>query len=57
VATTRILSRDKALGHKQETFDCLSTARYLQSAAATKNGFSADEATLLQRWESLVGNA
>jgi tetratricopeptide (TPR) repeat protein len=45
------------LGRNSEAFDCLSAARYLQSAAATKNGAPVGEADLLGRWESLVGNA
>src|SRR5438067_1422346 len=36
------------LGRKQEAFDCLSTARYLQNATATKNGSSGDQAGLFQ---------
>lgn len=45
------------LGRKREAFDCLSAARYLQSAAATKNGSTIDDVSLFERWESLVGNA
>jgi len=45
------------LGRKREAFDCLSAARYLQSAAATKNGSATDDASLFERWESMVGNA
>jgi len=45
------------LGRKQEAFDCLSAARYLQSAAATKSSASDDKQSVLQRWESLVGTA
>jgi len=45
------------MGRKREAFDCLSVARYLQSAASTKNGSAADEASLFDRWESLVGDA
>ncbi len=44
------------LGRKQEAFDCLSVARYLQNATPQKNGAALDEAGLLERWESLVGN-
>jgi tetratricopeptide (TPR) repeat protein len=44
------------LGRKREAFDCLSVARYLQSATATKNGSASEEVSLFDRWESLAGN-
>jgi tetratricopeptide (TPR) repeat protein len=45
------------MGRKREAFDCLSVARYIQSAVATENGSAADESSLFDRWESLVGDA
>ena len=42
------------LDRKREAFDCLSAARYLQSAIAAHNDSRSAETNLFERWESLV---
>jgi len=44
------------LGRKPEAFDCLSAARYLQSAIAPNNHSPSAETSLFERWESLVAD-
>jgi tetratricopeptide (TPR) repeat protein len=45
------------MGRTRDAFDCLSVARYLQGAMPNKNGSAEGEASLFDRWESIVGNA
>jgi tetratricopeptide (TPR) repeat protein len=42
------------LNRKSEAFDCLSAARYLQSAIAANNHSPSAKNSLFERWESLV---